>query len=728
MSKYLGDVSAYAYAVSKGYTGTEEEFAELMASYATVAEAAEASAQSAASSASSASGSASTASTAAQTATTKASEAAQSATGASQSATQAESAKTSAQASAQTATTKASEASQSATNAAGSATTANDAADDATAAKTAAETAKTAAETAKTDAETAQTAAETAAASVSASAAQIATNTADITDLKNNLEQYEDIFTGDVDESVQNWLDAHPEATTTVQDHSLTHEKLVKGTLGFVTPEMFGAVGDGVTDDTTAMNNCFQHGNIKLKSGSTYFVDYIDITSDSTVIDGNGATIKFNSNRSGQTIGGTSNIYKTECLSNRRSRTSQFDTFVMRDVYFDGGGASFSNYSDYRETYTALILLQLFNYKYVVIEDCHFYDTIQDAVWLDECEIVSITNCKFEQIAYNTHLTGTKNAITVGSSSKTSALIIQNNSFSYVYDECMRIDDFASVTVCDNTVYHCCQYFAEVFFNGVSGYSCNHSYKGNSINELLSTFINVGSSISTKLKINIESNMIKGLGSDSFAGDDHESGYGNVLQCAYQDDIEVTIIGNYVELINYFTKNAPLVNARYARLFMQSNTVVINNDYTSTSVIISASEAYIDNNAIVSAKGKTPKYSNIAANFETIAKITNNLIDLVHTDCTFYAVSGSATELHLIGNTINGLASTKSIFYTRSADILPFLIVSKNVIKTGRFLTVNGTVTNLIFTENILPTNFLLPTSTAFTNSIDDNNLKKIPV
>ena len=38
--KNLGHVSAYAYAKSKGYTGTEEEFAELMASYATVAEAA----------------------------------------------------------------------------------------------------------------------------------------------------------------------------------------------------------------------------------------------------------------------------------------------------------------------------------------------------------------------------------------------------------------------------------------------------------------------------------------------------------------------------------------------------------------------------------------------------------------------------------------------------------------------------------------------------------------
>lgn len=46
-SKNLGHVTAYAYAKSKGFTGTEEEFAELMASYATVAEQAAVYAQSA---------------------------------------------------------------------------------------------------------------------------------------------------------------------------------------------------------------------------------------------------------------------------------------------------------------------------------------------------------------------------------------------------------------------------------------------------------------------------------------------------------------------------------------------------------------------------------------------------------------------------------------------------------------------------------------------------------
>lgn len=109
MSKFIGIVSAYAYAVSQGYTGTEEEYAELMASYATVAEetaesaeSAQASATTANSAASTATNKASEATTAAQTATDKAGEAQQSA---------------------QTATVKAGEAAQSASAAAESART-----------------------------------------------------------------------------------------------------------------------------------------------------------------------------------------------------------------------------------------------------------------------------------------------------------------------------------------------------------------------------------------------------------------------------------------------------------------------------------------------------------------------------------------------------------------------------------------------------------------------------
>ncbi len=82
--------------------------------------------------------------------------------------------------------------------------------------------------------------------------------------------------TEQVGEAVENWLDDHPEATTTVQDWSLTANKLVKGALGFVTPEMFGAVGDGTTDDTQALKNCIDYAmanNFVVQlSAKTYIV------------------------------------------------------------------------------------------------------------------------------------------------------------------------------------------------------------------------------------------------------------------------------------------------------------------------------------------------------------------------------------------------------------------------------------------------------------------------
>ena len=132
----LGIATAYGYAKSKGYTGTEEEFALLMASYATVAEEAVESASQAEESAT---------------------DAATSASSASQSATTASTAATSASTSAQTATTKAGEASTSASNAA---TSASSASSSATSASTSAQTATSAAESASASATAAEEAAE----------------------------------------------------------------------------------------------------------------------------------------------------------------------------------------------------------------------------------------------------------------------------------------------------------------------------------------------------------------------------------------------------------------------------------------------------------------------------------------------------------------------------------------------------------------------------------------
>ena len=94
-----------------------------------------------------------------------------------------------------------------------------------------------------------------------------------------------------IEQAVEDWLDAHPEATTTVPDRSLTIDKMVNGTLGYVTPEMYGAVGNGTTDDTSAFSQACNSGKpVVLTEGKTYKIDTVTVTSPLIII-GNFATV-----------------------------------------------------------------------------------------------------------------------------------------------------------------------------------------------------------------------------------------------------------------------------------------------------------------------------------------------------------------------------------------------------------------------------------------------------
>ena len=75
-----------------------------------------------------------------------------------------------------------------------------------------------------------------------------------------------------IEEDINNWLNEHPEATTTVQNKSITETKISNIFLpyiknGYVTPEMFGAVGDGVADDSGAIEQTLSSNkNIIMKA------------------------------------------------------------------------------------------------------------------------------------------------------------------------------------------------------------------------------------------------------------------------------------------------------------------------------------------------------------------------------------------------------------------------------------------------------------------------------
>ena len=81
-----------------------------------------------------------------------------------------------------------------------------------------------------------------------------------------------------------------------------------------VSPVMFGAAGDGATDDSVAIQAMFNAGkSIRFKSGATYIInEQIEIASKTNfAIYGNGATIKA---KNGMTVGsGTRLLYFTDC-------------------------------------------------------------------------------------------------------------------------------------------------------------------------------------------------------------------------------------------------------------------------------------------------------------------------------------------------------------------------------------------------------------------------------
>ena len=90
------------------------------------------------------------------------------------------------------------------------------------------------------------------------------------------------LFSMPTEAAVNKWLTEHPEAINPIEDHTLSADKLVLGATGFITPEQFGAVGDGETDDSKAFSDaiayCAEHTIKRLLLTKTYNIKEVTVS------------------------------------------------------------------------------------------------------------------------------------------------------------------------------------------------------------------------------------------------------------------------------------------------------------------------------------------------------------------------------------------------------------------------------------------------------------------
>lgn len=217
--------------------------------------------------------------------------------------------------------------------------------------------------------------------------------------------------------------------TNNLADGSVTDDKIAGGTIttdklsnsaklevlkDYVTPQMFGGVGDGITDDTTAIQSAFDSGKPVLFPKGNYKSGTVTITNSNTVIEGCGSEINFGRN-SGIVIDlGVHDVViedlrlvceyvkdsqdpSISCLSIAGSTGEKYFCYniTVRNCYFTG----------------AVTCIGASSVKHFVADNCEFYNYIYTpensaggyGILLQSCVDVSITNCEFNPGRYGRH-------------------------------------------------------------------------------------------------------------------------------------------------------------------------------------------------------------------------------------------------------------------------------------------------------------------------------------
>ena len=172
----------------------------------------------------------------------------------------------------------------------------------------------------------------------------------------------------------------------------------------FVSVKDFGAVGDGVVDDTAAIQACFNFcqtaGITALVTAGVYRVSQVNIGSGMTIVGDPGATFKLLDNQHE-----AARMLSTQFFSWVPSpHIEQEHSRVLRisGLNFDGNRQNQGPYNNYQKQHQGQVFLQGNNDATlgaprlrVIIENCTFRDSCSDGITVYNGVDLVVTNCFF---------------------------------------------------------------------------------------------------------------------------------------------------------------------------------------------------------------------------------------------------------------------------------------------------------------------------------------------
>ena len=188
----------------------------------------------------------------------------------------------------------------------------------------------------------------------------------------------------------------------TLQENAAEEKDRVDKLSNYVTPQMFGAKADGATDDTAAIQACFDAAaarNLRVEFVKGTYRAYGLTLSAGVVVNGNGATLK-KPNLSVDPYNMTVSEMKwVRLLSVGYTGDEDSALTVIRDLEFDGNCWEMWSVEDgYAQEQASLLFLSggpsRVGKLRAVVENCYFHDNPSDGLHVVTNVDVAVNNCK----------------------------------------------------------------------------------------------------------------------------------------------------------------------------------------------------------------------------------------------------------------------------------------------------------------------------------------------